>query len=375
MYAYCSLIRGPRAVLHANGPNGLIDRIIDHLHNNVQTLCACALVRSTWIPTVRFHRFGGSFLDVFNTLLQASPDVAPYVRHIDILNNRSAGKIWPLSSDKFRAICSALPEYLEHVELNYIYLLNGTVGDLLFLWSRLPHLRSFILIGDTRIHGAEIPEEYMRSDTKLFRATELQLLWQVQHFDVIADWLCSQAAPAQLRARSLSLSRTEYVEPIARLLRDVGPALEKLQFDSSSGAAVGSLRMLALYPCTLRQCTNFKELHLYGFVSNHDSGGSKLILCMSQVLAHVGPPGVRTFVFSIYGVIAQLGSMAAAISRNRTFEGLECVVVRVSESNVSGAIVSEDVNTSVRNAFKGFEERELLIVRGARLHGPTQWLD
>ena len=99
---------------------------------------------------------------------------------------------------------------------------------------------------------------------------------------------------------------------------------------------------------------------------------------MSQVLAYVGPPGVRTLVFFICGsssdvidgVIAQLGSVAAAISHNRIFEGLERVVVRVS--NVFGAIVSEDVNTSIRNAFKGFGERDLLIVRGARLHGPTQ---
>ena len=136
--------------------------------------------------------------------------------------------------------------------------------------------------------------------------------------------------------------------------------------------------MLALYPCKLRQCTNLKELHLYGLVSNHESGGSRLIHCMSQVLAYVGPPGVRTLVFFICGsssdvidgVIAQLGSVAAAISHNRIFEGLERVVVRVS--NVFGAIVSEDVNTSIRNAFKGFGERDLLIVRGARLHGPTQ---
>ena len=257
-------------------PNELIDRIIDNLYNNVKTLSACALVRSTWTPAVRYHRFrrvllgSPASIDVFNTLLQTSPDVAPHVRHVDILHNWSANKnmaplrillsttpnlralhlaYMDLESDHFLALCSALPEHLEHIELNHIYLRTSSVGDLIFLWSRLPRLRTFILIGDTRIHGAEIPEEYMHSDTKLFHATELQLLWQVPHFDIIATWLCSQAVPAQLRACSLSLSATEYVEPIARLLRDVGPALEKLQFDLGSGPAADSLQSEWFWSC------------------------------------------------------------------------------------------------------------------------------
>lgn len=58
---------------------------------------------------------------------------------------------------------------------------------------------------------------------------EIQLLSTISHFDVIADWLCSQNLPAQLRASSLIVA-TGHVDPAARLLREVGPDLEKLQF-------------------------------------------------------------------------------------------------------------------------------------------------
>ncbi|PIL32738.1 hypothetical protein GSI_04853 [Ganoderma sinense ZZ0214-1] len=390
-------------------PNELVDRIIDHLHNDAVVLSACALVRSSWIPTVRYHRFRRVLLGPpasihsFNALLQTSPDVAPYVSHLDILHNWSDDKnmaplctllsttprlrglhlgYMDLEPDKFRAICFALPTSLEHVELNHLYLRTGTLGDLVLLWSRLPRLRSFILIGDTKINGPEIPEEYTRSDTKLLSATELQLLWQIPHFDVIAGWFCSQNVPAQLRACSLSLSSTEYVAPIARLLRETGPALERFEFDLGSGEVVSGVSGLQVfYPCDLAQCTNLRELYLSGTAFGEHFDGSMLVLCMSHILAHVRAPGVRTLVFNITGhspdvlrrSIAQLGSVATAISRNRAFDALERVMVRLCD--VFGAPVSEDLYAPVRNSFKGFEERGLLTVRGAKLGGTAQWLN
>ena len=121
-------------------------------------------------------------------MLQASPDVASCVRHLDIISGYSpirdtsalctvlssthnlrdlAFHYMYLHSD-FRDIVSALPSSLEYVELTHIYLLTGTVGDLIFLWSRLPRLRSFVVSGEAEIHGPEIQEEYICGDARLW---------------------------------------------------------------------------------------------------------------------------------------------------------------------------------------------------------------
>ena len=71
-------------------PNELMDRVIDHLHDDQKTLSACALVCSSWLPAVRSHRFRHvrvwpRTLAAFHTLLQASPDLPLYVANLRIV--------------------------------------------------------------------------------------------------------------------------------------------------------------------------------------------------------------------------------------------------------------------------------------------------
>ena len=44
-------------------PNELMDRIIDHFHDDPQTQSACGLVCSGWTPSVRYHRFQDVYLE------------------------------------------------------------------------------------------------------------------------------------------------------------------------------------------------------------------------------------------------------------------------------------------------------------------------
>ncbi|PIL32726.1 hypothetical protein GSI_04841 [Ganoderma sinense ZZ0214-1] len=245
--------------MSATLPNELIDRTIDYLHDDPETLSACALVRTSWVPAVRYHRFGRVRLQQhkvipFHALLQTSPDVASFVRHLIMFGVWSPVQSMAVLHDMFssfiklrvlslcyfslepseaRDLFSTLPKSLESVKMDGIAL--PTVGDLVLLWSQLPRLRTFVLCGRTKISTAEIPEEYMRDGGKVFRATEIQLLWQIPHFDVIADWLCSHNVPPQLRVCSMTVSRAEYIAPATKLLRGVGPALLGLELHLSNG--------------------------------------------------------------------------------------------------------------------------------------------
>lgn len=71
----------------------LIDRVIDHLHDDEETLRACSLVARSWLPASRFHLF--QTLYIFNErefwalveLLQKNPGLGSHVRELalDIL--------------------------------------------------------------------------------------------------------------------------------------------------------------------------------------------------------------------------------------------------------------------------------------------------
>ena len=243
-------------------PNELMDRVIDHLHDEQKTLSACALVCSSWLPAVRSHRFRHvrvwpRTLAAFHTLLQASPDLPLYVANLriscdwstvqdmaalyDVLSSLPNLPALSLSLrrsvvdlDNIPLLLSIIPNSLRSLHLEAITL--PPVGDLIFLWMQLPHLQSFALRGPVDICSAEIPQEYMRGDTRIFRATELLISWEVPHFDVIVDWLCLQNVPAaQLCACSLTVTKAEHISPAAKLLREVGPALESIELHLYNG--------------------------------------------------------------------------------------------------------------------------------------------
>lgn len=66
----------------------LIDRVIDHLHDDEETLRACSLVARSWLPASRFHLFQALY--VFNErayralieLLQTNPGLGTHVREL-----------------------------------------------------------------------------------------------------------------------------------------------------------------------------------------------------------------------------------------------------------------------------------------------------
>ena len=93
---------------------------------------------------------------------------------------------------------------------------------------------------------------------------------------------------------------------------------------------------------------------------------------MCQILSQIRAPGIRVLVISL-GVIfnpnsigiavAQLGSVAAAVSKAGAFEDLEQLTINMYD--LLDVTISEDVYASVRDIFKHLEERGLLMIEGA----------
>ncbi|KAH9935362.1 uncharacterized protein B0H18DRAFT_975527 [Fomitopsis serialis] len=72
-------------------PPELTDIIVDHLHDDVYALSACALTCRAWLPTVRFHRFHHTKLPTsrestrqFHEVLLASPEVRDMVHTLEL---------------------------------------------------------------------------------------------------------------------------------------------------------------------------------------------------------------------------------------------------------------------------------------------------
>ncbi|KAH9935354.1 uncharacterized protein B0H18DRAFT_411328 [Fomitopsis serialis] len=72
-------------------PPELTDIIVDHLHDNVYALSACALTCRAWLPTIRFHRFHHTRLPTshesirqFHEVLLASPEMRGMVHTLEL---------------------------------------------------------------------------------------------------------------------------------------------------------------------------------------------------------------------------------------------------------------------------------------------------
>ncbi|KAH9915123.1 uncharacterized protein B0H18DRAFT_915170, partial [Fomitopsis serialis] len=71
-------------------PPELTDRIIDYLHTDVHSLCACALTCRTWLPAARYHRFRSvsvaheEGIATFETLVASSPAIGHIVEDLEI---------------------------------------------------------------------------------------------------------------------------------------------------------------------------------------------------------------------------------------------------------------------------------------------------
>jgi hypothetical protein len=80
------------------------EEVIDHLHNDNDTLKTCSLVCKAWLPPSRYHLFGEfsswitpTKLDDFLDILDSETDnyISPFIRQVDFYNVMSDYSIYP----------------------------------------------------------------------------------------------------------------------------------------------------------------------------------------------------------------------------------------------------------------------------------------
>ncbi|KAM5540157.1 hypothetical protein V8D89_006297 [Ganoderma adspersum] len=110
-------------------PQEITDMIIDFLHDDVESLLACALVSRSWLPASRFHLFGSctikgatEFQTAFRTITM-TPDVGSYVRALTIVNQGMRG----LTLGTFETLLSGLPD-LRSLTIQRVRFKNNTTG-------------------------------------------------------------------------------------------------------------------------------------------------------------------------------------------------------------------------------------------------------
>ena len=92
-------------------PGEDVDVIIDHLHDDVPSLKACALVCHSWLPSSRYHLFYKRTINDRRKaqdtplFLSVNPALAAYIRHLDIKRGHS----YFISFPELEALLRALP--------------------------------------------------------------------------------------------------------------------------------------------------------------------------------------------------------------------------------------------------------------------------
>ena len=77
--------------------NELIDTVIDFLHGDRSSLCACALVSKSCLPSARYHLFSDIVVNAFNfpsfhSLIESTSHIAPLVQGLTVRGRDSLSK-------------------------------------------------------------------------------------------------------------------------------------------------------------------------------------------------------------------------------------------------------------------------------------------
>lgn len=119
-------------------PPEITDHIIDHLHDDKQTLSSCCLVNHTWYPAARYHLFSSVCVSItkptsllkFHDTLHSNPELRPYIRSLEV----KGGEQQYISSSQFvfqlseiHDIVEILPN-LQDLSLRYISLRSQDIS-------------------------------------------------------------------------------------------------------------------------------------------------------------------------------------------------------------------------------------------------------
>ena len=239
-------------------PPELTDRIIGCLRDDPAALSACGLTCSSWLPSVRFHRYSRmsptidcpDFLTFLDMISHApGPDIGGYFQRLTL-----KCRCYPRHKEDDRGFF-ALMKHFENSSTLRELRFNGiststfpalspsivslevtcfgvrSFSDFRRKIGLLPALHSFISLmfwdPDQKLDAPQdIRDDEDDSEDRKPSLTDLQLLWPgSKMYGLLAHW-----APIQtIRTLSLSVIEVEHFEPALLVLRQLGPSLESLE--------------------------------------------------------------------------------------------------------------------------------------------------
>jgi hypothetical protein len=245
-----------------------VEEVIDHLHDDNDTLKTCSLVCRAWLPPIRYHLFGefraSSFtptkLNEFLRILNSKTDnfVSPFIRRVDFYSVYSEYSISPFIP-LFKVLCddavtpafkslsftSYILKFHEfiHIPLHRLTYLDitkctfETFGSLMLFFSQLSCVEK-LLIDLVVVKSKHPPNRYGKA-VLLPKLRNLELYaWMVK---IIIPLL---APPPTLRDVSFCIHGIDELFIIREFLDDLAPDLNSFSLWYGGGGTQKGIGML-----------------------------------------------------------------------------------------------------------------------------------
>ena len=234
-------------------PAELSDHVIDYLHNDSQTLAACALTCRQWLPAARYHVFGVITLyagtcKTFAELIAASPELALVVRSVELSSLIQSSRIWQtvdftflhsltsvtylrlskvrLEGVVFDALVQALPGVSQLLIESCWF---ASLHDFASLASSFPHLQDLTVLPCVARPTAEVTLPLPPLQVGLRSIAFGDLEFDQQPLNALINWLANPRTPSSQGLINLSTLVVWRIWPTHALLENFGAHLQHLQ--------------------------------------------------------------------------------------------------------------------------------------------------
>ena len=228
----------------------MIDVIIDHLHDDIQSLRACSLVCKSWTRSSRFHLFSTltvSRLSAVERLLKSAPAIIPFIRHLHLrrllwdiilpllVGFKSIKSLTTTGLDTHRLDAHVLSDFCCNFSAAVVVQLDDAVFDdadqLVRFICAFPRLQRLAIncMGLPDEFGSDLPPPTAFSLSPHLHDLELDDVCM----DPVLDWLLSLPDRPALRAVRLRPTIFNNSDTITMLLLALGDSLETFLISTS----------------------------------------------------------------------------------------------------------------------------------------------
>lgn len=218
----------------------MIDAIIDHLHDDIESLRTCSLVCKTWTRSARFHLFSKLRVRGLDAkrLLDLASAVIPFVRHLR-LDDQPWHETLPLlvGFETIRSLAMTdLPVHclnahaLSALFRNFSGAVDVRLDDVVFdtAGQLVRFICAFPCLQTLAIHCVDIRSAEFGVDLPILSPSPHLRILELDNvcMDAVLEWFLSLPDRPALRVVGLHSKHTNNPETIAKLLSSLENSLE-----------------------------------------------------------------------------------------------------------------------------------------------------